>query len=731
MSSKETKNLELYDTLKSRGYEPRALSASDDAANIKNADLFAFSFLKNGQSFGPARVSIDDKNNLVLYTSERLENSPQSKTKGSNYDDSWNGFTNFLKGWSKRHGLTGFKRVSDQYLRSDMRKRNEMKNNKLDEGYHAMGKKLTYSDSIPTVKILLQHTRQIEEGEQRYRNINKIFVENVNGERFLLPTKRPGIAKVYARHIAEGGTPYDERGKHITSLVEEYTKMAGFIRATKNGQFNESTQRLVNEATNYYQNLRETLSHMISMRGYNKYFDSYTPVLNEETDDTNTLNELFVEETLDPRIESVLPILKRLSKKLNEMNEVKALEEWAESITEVEDETDKTLAVPGKDMLDEISIATLKGAEFGASDRIKKFEREIERLKKVGDNANAAKYEKVVNHYKNLLNKTKSHPGKMDTIRAGQKLGGMMPAKFKNVAERVDENIMETGSANYQTNVAGLKKRTPQLVKYIDMADNFIQQLDDEGLANVLSHIGGFSDHPGFYKDGDPFEHAERLARNASVDVTDPKVKEGFNAIQRILIYLYQIHDQKTVSPDGRKYVDDKQGLDVVEDEMDEGKLAKAALLGLAGINEAPGAETLAHNDDTEEKNLKAFGLAEGFSDVEKAADTVMQSMGGTGKLTKNDIRDAVIELQQDMDDPYKLDVEAVVDVVTDRLAEKGMMIADTNEDLDANQKAAGQLGPTEPVGKNEKNLRGKLVGASESVENKELNRIKEMIGYK
>jgi len=576
----ESINSELFNTLKSRGYEPFPRDTLDKKVSVADADLFVFKFVKNGQQYGPARVSIDEKNNLVLYTNDRLEDSPNAQSKNSDFDDSWTGLKRYLRKWSRRHGLNGFRLIRDGYLQSDMETRKDMKNKKLNEGYYAMGKKLTYSDSIPTVKILLQHTRQIEEGEQRYRNINRIFVENVNGERFLLPTKRPGIAKVYARHVAEGGTPYDERGKHITSLVEEYTKMAGFIRATKNGQFNESTQRLVNEAINYYQNLRETLSHMISMRGYNKYFDSYTPVLNEETDDTNTLNELFVEETLDPRIESVLPILKRLSKNLNEMNEVKALEEWAESITEVEDETDKTLAVPGKDMLDEISIATLKGAEFGASDRIKKFEREIERLKKVGDNANAAKYEKVVKHYKDLLSKTTAHPGKMDTIRAKQKLGSMMPAKFKNVAE-------------------------------------------------------------------------------------------------------------------------------------------------------APGAETLAHNDDTEEKNLKAFGLAEGFSDAEKVADEVMQSMGSANKLSKNDIRDAVIELQQKMDDPYKLDVEAVVDMVTDRLAEKGMMIADTNEDLDANQKAAGQLGPTEPVGKNEKNLRGKLVGASESVENKELNRIKEMIGYK
>ena len=57
----------------------------------------------------------------------------------------------------------------------------------------------------------------------------------------------------------------------------------------------------------------------------------------------------------------------------------------------------------------------------------------------------------------------------------------------------------------------------------------------------------------------------------------------------------------------------------------------------------------------------------------------------------------------------------------------------DVEEDLDANQKRVGQLGPTEPVGKNEKNLRGKLVGASESTNYDEhkllLDRITKLAG--
>jgi hypothetical protein len=197
-----------------------------------------------------------------------------------------------------------------------------------------MGKNKSYSDAVPQVKIVIEHTRNIVEGEQRYRNVARIFVENADGERFLIPTTKPGIARVYARHIAEGGTPYDDRANHITSLVEDYNKMSGFVRATRNGQFNESAQRLVLEGVGHYTKLRETLSHMAGRRGYTAYFENWTPALMEDEVEETNLNELFVQETLDPRIESVLPILSKLNKKISEMSEVTELSEWADSLLE-------------------------------------------------------------------------------------------------------------------------------------------------------------------------------------------------------------------------------------------------------------------------------------------------------------------------------------------------------------------------------------------------------------
>jgi hypothetical protein len=533
--NQESFNKNLFDLLKTKGFTPSPIDSRGEKMPVPN-EAAVFKIEVNDEDVW---ITIDDAQQLKVYYNDAV-----MKDRMEMEDIDFTKFLKHLKDWSKRRQL-GFELVNRDHLASDMAQREYMKNKqKLGEGYYPMGKKASYSDTVPQVKIILQHTRQIEEGEQRFRNIARIFVENFNGERFLLPTNRPGLARVYARHIAEGGTPYDERGKHITSLVEDYTKMAGFVRATRNGQFNESAQQLVNEGINHYQNLRETLSRMTGHRGYNNYFESYTPVLNEESEDETNLNELFVQETLDPRIESVLPILKRLNKNITEMSVVKELEEWAESITEVEDETTKTLAEPADEMLDESE------------------ERPY-----------------VCVHAKKGKHECKA-------------------------------------SSSY------------------------------EAAKKAAQHWG--------------------LKSTAGIDAYLADVKH-------------------------------------------------------TPVNEAPGAETLKHNQNTEKSNLNAFDLAEGFSDSRDVADQIIDSIGGEEGLSLDDVYRAISEYQTMMDNPHKLDVDEVAEIVLDRLN-----IQEVDEGLDANQKRVGQLGPTEKVGP--KGAVGKLVGASESVE---MDRLKTLSGIK
>jgi hypothetical protein len=376
----ENFNKELYNLLKVRGYEPVPLDSKNQRVPASQAaDVIQFTFIKDGEDYGKVWLTIDEAKNVIVYYDEEQQKSPSSKTPGVEYDDSWTGFLKHVKNWAQRRQLS-FELLNKDRLSDDMRQRDYYKmKEKLGEGYYPMGKKASYNDAIPDVKIVLQHNRALEEGEQRYRNVAKIYLENVDGERFLAPTNRPGIARVYARHIAEGGVPNDDRWNHIKSICEDYTKMAGFVRATRNGQFNESAQELVTEGANHYNNLRETLSKMTGHRGYQAYFESWTPALMENEGD-ESFNELFVQETMDPRIESAMPILSRLRKPVVEMSEVDTLAEWADTIISEKldmDSTTKTMAVPADEMLDEApGAATLAHNQSTEKSNLKAFDLE-------------------------------------------------------------------------------------------------------------------------------------------------------------------------------------------------------------------------------------------------------------------------------------------------------------------------------------------------------------------
>jgi len=654
--SQENFNKNLYNLLKTQGYDPEPLDSKGKTSAVPNeADVFKISIGNKEHAY----VTIDDAQQLKVYYDDSLIEETDNST--------FRTLTRQLKKWAQRKQL-GFELVNRDHLQADMAMREHMKQKeKLGEGYYPMGKKSSYNDSVPQVKILLQHTRQIEEGEQRFRNIAKIFVENTNGERFLLPTVRPGLARVYARHIAEGGTPYDEKGTHITSLVEEYTKMAGFVRATRNGQFNESAQKLVNEGLNHYQSLRETLSKLTSRRGYNNYFESYTPILNE-VEETQNLNELFVQETLDPRIESVLPILNRLSKNISEMREVTELDEWAQSVLEVEDETTKTLAEPASEMLDEAPGAeTLAHNDQTEKSNLKAFDLE-EEVK--------VKYEVVDKDGKRVgtwdgivfkaYDKTKFPAGTMEKIPPGAKVDKESgPLDDKHMAmskagleeDSLDEiNLGKTGKALAAT--AGLAAAG----------------IGGQHMAKMPS-IDQIQNKPGF-----AYELTQNLAK-------DPNYRESMQIYYEVLKDPEATEKKKVLA---KKYNTDQY-----------------FKVWMDTVNQARKKEPTIWNKI---KNWFATALNE--EELDEAQITYFHVVvDGTSKGKFKDeakAKEMVAAMKKEFPNK-KISVEKKDEF---------------SEDLDANQKRVGQLGPTDPVGKNEKNLRGKLVGASESVEFHDLRRL-------
>ena len=102
-------------------------------------------------------------------------------------------------------------------------------NRNADMGNIAEGLSPAYGSSkssyqkLDNAKLVIRHNKPVDEGIRgsRARNITALFVENGAGERFKYPYNHLAAARAMTRHVAEGGTPYDNIGGYITKLSEE------------------------------------------------------------------------------------------------------------------------------------------------------------------------------------------------------------------------------------------------------------------------------------------------------------------------------------------------------------------------------------------------------------------------------------------------------------------------------------------------------------------------------
>jgi len=663
-------NRDLYKLLKVRGYDPIPKGSDGETVPVPDeAEVFKFTFKKEGKPIDTAWVTIDSNQDLKIYYDDDIADSTNEDLESGSFDDSWTGFLQQLKMWSQRRQL-GFDTENKDHLASDMAQRDHMKKKEnIAEGYYPMGKQASYSDAIPSVKIILQHNRKLEEGEQRYRNISRIFVENANGERFLLNTTKPGLARVYARHIAEGGTPYDDRASHIQSLVEEYEKMAGFVRATRNGQFNESTQRLVLEGANHYQSLRETLSRMTGRRGYNMYFESWTPALMEDDSEVSGINELFVQETLDPRIESAMPILKKLHKKLGEMKEVTQLEEWADSLVNEYKQGDDS----GYIQLLQSKLKAGKPLTPQEKEKLKAYLAAKQLgLKEEGDSGQTAL--NPVGIPEDELDEGK---GAIRKFLAGLGIIGALGAHISSE----DEAIIQRMAVKYD------QAQTPQEKAQIK---HDIERVTKGSLVKEEDiEESGLQAYLGNKKYG----------------------KEGMDALRKAGRDGASKEKMASIRSKYDKLDEEHMAEDSLNEWVDPG--APCAHCGLSHgqhrvqfNKKNPNVSFMNQDDewnDLEMKNAEdhPYTPSKGYRPLSQR-EAELVGFDNLNVDIPNDIYDRINSVRQRLarvgKDAGKLT----------RVKEQGV-----EEDLDANQKRVGQLGPTEKVGK--KGAVGKLVGASES----------------
>ena len=320
---------DLYDLLNTRNFDVDITDERGQAADPADGKVFKFDWVSsNGNNYGTAVIVAGEDNELMLFYGDNLGKGMAPEDK-----DEWFGFMKELKDFSTRHNFYTFSPKNINALKHTMTGMAAIKEG-LFEGYYGT-RRISYMGEQTDARLVIKHNRMIGENDKRYRYVESLFIETADGERFKLPFNKLVGGRAMLEHVRQGGRPYDIRGQHITETVGEMAVLSRFRRAQQGRMFEGVTQQLVESANVYYEALQSNLKHLATGRGYTQYFESWTPAdIGEQESLVEDLRNMFIEQTLDTRIEQALPTLAKIQQRGNAMKEAQIFENWVNGIME-------------------------------------------------------------------------------------------------------------------------------------------------------------------------------------------------------------------------------------------------------------------------------------------------------------------------------------------------------------------------------------------------------------
>lgn len=163
----------------------------------------------------------------------------------------------------------------------------------------AFGSTKTSYVQFPNSKLIIKHNKSVNEEVRgsRSRNIQSLFIENAQGEKFKFPYKFMSGAKAMAKHVTEGGTPYDEKGTSIIAMCEDIAELSSFVKHVRSNKLiSEDNADVVETVKAELHAIKEAVKSLSTQKGYNN-FESYTRKSIEEGTDGVDIEQKFMYNT--------------------------------------------------------------------------------------------------------------------------------------------------------------------------------------------------------------------------------------------------------------------------------------------------------------------------------------------------------------------------------------------------------------------------------------------------
>ena len=328
MATQNNIEQQLMDLLVTKNFQPEMKDKNgQDARDTADAKLLTFDYVgASGKNYGTMVIVLDQDNDMKIMYGDNLGRTMVGDDKDEFFD-----FIVQVNQIASRnrwtHTVTDLSKL--KYVQQGLAAIQEG----LFEGYYGT-RKISYTGEPTEARLMIKHNHVLGENDKRYRYVESLYIETVDSERFKLGFKNLAGGRAMLEHVRQGGKPYDIRGNHITEMVGEIAVLSRFNRASAGRVMEGVTAELITEAQHYYKSLREDIKRMGNNRGYAKYFESWHPaVIAEQEGLVEDIKTMFIEQTLDARIEAALPVLARLQQG-KAMKEAEIFENWANQVVE-------------------------------------------------------------------------------------------------------------------------------------------------------------------------------------------------------------------------------------------------------------------------------------------------------------------------------------------------------------------------------------------------------------
>jgi hypothetical protein len=566
------------------------VSLGDDKAKAtqdpEKARFFNFDYTVDDENLGNVTLSIIDETSLKVYFSKNISD---DLTDEQRHD--WYGFLKELRRFAKSNLLSFEPR---DITRSTLKHRDLQQVSKADSTYDKDEviseslygtRKSSYERKGP-VRLIVRHTKALDEIENRRartHNINSIYLETQEGERFKLPVKSLRLGRALAQHVKHGGSMHDDLGQHICEMAEECAKLKPFINNTRNRTFEDTeTQSMAEAAVEYHGLLNNTLKRMTGKKGYQRCKEqfvatstSYIPEI-----DTEEMKQRFEKRTFDDRLEEALPLVHKAYNMKKENKFAEQFVNWADTIAEgtwavpnTDDDVDKLIELLSNPLPAGVDGQNATNALYNLIGDDKLFDKiqEIARIDPehdVGDLVADWLQEHLPNIYQQIENEIgdPDYPAEQDIESSDIDEGNTYGSSNSGIDGVVyEEDNQEDQLANIESIQSAIIRR---ILNSINDHSELLKKAGPEGIMNAASDVASFHAPMEEIGSSDVSIMVREVYREVGVDYPELKEERDIDDNEEVCVYCGDPRDDKLGCCDENHWETKKE----FDDNMNEAK---------------------------------------------------------------------------------------------------------------------------------------------------------------